>query len=76
MPYGARDVARAARLARAARGRADEADAKLRAAIVAALERNVSAIAIAEAAGVTRQRIYQIRDETSATAGGADTPRV
>lgn len=44
---------------------AEEAKARLRAAIAAARQAGLSVPAIAEAAGVTRQRVYQILRETS-----------
>lgn len=43
---------------------ANSAEAAFRAAICAALDSGVSPTRLAEAAGISRRRIYQIRDNT------------
>lgn len=45
-----------------AQAKAAQADQEWRDEIVGALMRGVSAADVAEAAGITRQRVYQIRD--------------
>jgi hypothetical protein len=52
----------------AARANAADAEQRLRTTIVRALDSGVPASLIAEAAGLTRQRIYQIRDANRAPA--------
>ena len=46
-----------------ARAHAEEADERLRAALRDAIRRGVSVIALAKVTGLTRARIYQIRDD-------------
>lgn len=59
---GARDVSGAARNLAIARGRVARREEELAEVIRAALSEGWSASVIAEAAGLTRQRVYQIRD--------------
>lgn len=56
------DVATAARNLATARGRVARREEELADVIRAALSEGWSATVIAEAAGLTRQRVYQIRD--------------
>lgn len=56
------DVAAAARNLAKARERASVAEEKMAETIRAALSEGWSAAVIAEAAGISRQRVYQIRD--------------
>jgi hypothetical protein len=56
------DVATAAQNLAKARGRAAEREEKLAEVIRAALAEGWSASVIAEAAGLSRARVYQIRD--------------
>lgn len=56
------DPVQARRLLIAARQIRDEAEPRWRSAIVAAMEAGLPAAEVAEVAGCTRQRVYQIRD--------------
>lgn len=58
-----RSVADAAEELRLLREAADKAERRWRAAIRAALDAGVSPTEVAEAAGVSRPRVYQIRDD-------------
>jgi hypothetical protein len=56
------DPAAARRALITARQIREEAEPRWRSAIVAALEAGIGAAEVAEMAGCTRQRVYQIRD--------------
>lgn len=60
--FSATNVRRATRKLAEARTKADEAEQHWQSVIRIALSQGGSAAEIAEAAGISRQRVYQIRD--------------